>query len=353
MTRNAERTARRFLPARTALLAVVSFAALPMLPGCSDNEPNETKCEATKSGPTAVAPACSTEASSSERTLVAETFRAHAVDASSIAGMARRQVDGAVAWFGTCIADVIVKSIADAFIGTQSTGPICGEWEEAASYTFRDGEYRFDLRNAVTFYGSKIVDTESSSSMRLAFTKPVAGFAEGTIVPFDLGRADTYLVDVRVVTVDGKPAIAYERPGPLVELLGLGPTPANPLVVTEADARKMQDTMRSSLAAEGSTRASMSSCGGRSVIALDLDRTPIASDFRPRLVSATTTGTGTAAPTVVARTWDVVYTSGAPGIPEGAIEADLPSDALATTAKVRFVGQDPLSAELDVACATR
>jgi hypothetical protein len=336
----------------TALFVLAGLATFPTIQGCGDDESQETTCRPNEAGPTVVAPACSADPSSSEWKLAAETFRADVVNASSLAGMARRQVDAVTSWLFTCLGDIAVQIVVGALGGTPS-GQICGEWKGSSSYAFRDGEYRFHLSTVVTHHGSTIVHDESSSTMRLSFTKPIAGFAEGAIVPYDLGRADTYLVGVHLVTVDGKAAIAYDRPGPLVELLGLGPSPENPLVLTEDAAHKMQETMRTSLAAEGSMRVSMNSCAGRSVIALELDRTPVDSDFRPRLVDATTTREGAATPSVIARTWDVVYRANGNGVPSGTIEADLPSSAIASTARVRFAGQDPLQAELELACGNR
>ena len=340
----------RSLQTMARALAIVGTFSLV---ACSSDDAEEGGQCRQASGPTSIAPECNADASSAERTRSAETFRTHVADASSAAGIARSQMDAATGWFVTCLGDAIAQTIAATIIGAPPGELNCGEWDAASSYAFASGDYRFDLRQSVSYRGTPLLDRENSATLRFVFTKPLAGHAEGEVVPFNLGRADTFLEGLRLVDDGGRTALAFDRPGPLVELLGLGPTPPSPIVLTEANARKAQETMRSSLAVEGSTRASLGDCGYESAIELAFDCTALNADVHPRLVSAITTAKGSTEPRVVAKTWDVTYPASTPGVPTGSVEAHIPTDTLASKVTVRFTGSDPADAQLELACTPR
>ncbi len=338
---------RRIVP-----LALV-LGGFVLLQGCSDDEKEPEQCRSA-SGPVSVAPTCSADANAKARTNQAEAFRTHVAASSTAAGIAFRQLNGVTAWLMSCVAEAVVDVVVGAFTGQDPGPPKCASWEQSASYVFDAGTYRMDLRQKVAWFGTSIVDEENSAALRFVFTKPVAGNAEGALVPYDLGRADTYLVGMRLVSAGDKVSIAYDRPGPLVELLGLGPNPPNPITVTKAAVETMRQSMSSSLALEGTTRAKLGDCGQRSLIELALDRTPLtATEFKPRLVAATTRDEGALSPAVVATAWNVVHPANRPDAPTGDVLADLPADTLASRVKVTFAGADPKDAALELTCAAR
>lgn len=336
-------------------LGLSLLAALVSVTACSDDEERSdpTECRSV-SGTSSISAECSAGSGAPARRSAAEVFRSHVVVSSSAAGIALNFVDGAVGWFMSCVVDAVGRGLVSAITGSDAGAPTCGQWDRSASYAFDNGTYSLDLRQQLTFYAASIKDAENSATLRFTFAKAIGAHAEGAVVPFDLGRADTFLVGVRVVTTaSGGVALAYDRPGPLVELLGLGPTPPNPLPLTDASSSAMQDSLRSALAVEGATRADLGDCDHRSVIELAFDRTRLTEDFRPRLLNGNTRPEGATAPSAVAVSWNVVYPASNPATPTGNVEADFPSDTLATRATVRFTGDDPTKTSLEVGCAAR
>jgi hypothetical protein len=69
--------------------------------------------------------------------------------------------------------------------------------------------------------------------------------AAGEQVPYNLFLVDTYLVGAVLVldVSSGETEIRYDEPGPLVELLGFGANPPNPLPVTFDDIDDIQDRL--------------------------------------------------------------------------------------------------------------
>lgn len=111
-------------PTRTSssikALGLAALLTFPLLAACSDDEPdaNPNECRQA-SGPSTIALECKSGPSGADRTRAAETFRTHVALASSAAGIVRRQADGAVTWFSTCIADAIGQTILLAFTGDE------------------------------------------------------------------------------------------------------------------------------------------------------------------------------------------------------------------------------------------
>lgn len=87
-------------------------------------------------------------------------------------------------------------------------------------FTFADGVYRSAGSGALM-------------ELRFYLAEDTSFGKAGDLVRENLMRADSYLVDAALV-VDlqaGTSELRYSRPGPLVELLGFGAAPANPLPV--------------------------------------------------------------------------------------------------------------------------
>lgn len=332
-----------FLAASAGLALVISAQ------GCSSHDDSSGDGCQSLTGPVDVAPACSTgtvKGSTPER--LGDVFRTHSVAASSALGIVNRQVEGVVGWLFTCVLDAVGHIIVGAVTGDVGT-PTCGAYDQAASYAFDGGTYRFDLRQSVSFYKAPLIDTENSATLQFVFTKDVGSFKAGAVVPNDLGRADSFLVGLKVTAA----GIAYDRPGPLVELLGLGANPPNPIPLTSSTGQKVQDSIRGALAFQGSTHANLMDCEYRTDIQLTIDPTPVTSDVHPKLVAATTKANGGTEPLVTAKTWDVVYSESSRANPQGQITADLPTDTLATTATVKIDATDPTKSALSLDCAPR
>jgi len=81
---------------------------------------------------------------------------------------------------------------------------------------------------------------------RFFYAQDFAVGQAGEQVQHNLFLVDSYLVDAKLVIdlFTGEAEIRYDEPGPLVELLGYGADPANPLPVTFADLADIQDRLR-------------------------------------------------------------------------------------------------------------
>ena len=92
----------------------------------------------------------------------------------------------------------------------------------------------------------------------------------GDLVPHNLFLVDSYLVDARA-TVDvlsGRAEISFAEPGPMVELLGFGTDPPNPLILGLDDLASIDSRLRA-LELEGTV--AVNDAQSKSVIRYDLD----------------------------------------------------------------------------------
>jgi hypothetical protein len=145
----------------------------------------------------------------------------------------------------------IVDGIIDAIIA-QSNDATPGGW------TYQ-GE-------GVYFTGGANTDME----MRFYLASDFEFGRRGDLVPHNLFLVDSYLVNARA-TVDvlaGSAEIAFDAPGPMVELLGFGADPPNPLSVNLDDLGGIKSRLRA-LDLEGTV--AVDDARDRSTIRYDLD----------------------------------------------------------------------------------
>lgn len=99
----------------------------------------------------------------------------------------------------------------------------------------------WDFADGVYHTGSSTVDMEA----RFYYADDFEVGAAGELVPYNVFLVDSYLVDGELVVSlpSGETEIRYDEPGPLVELLGFGADPPNPLPVTFADLGDIEDRL--------------------------------------------------------------------------------------------------------------
>lgn len=118
-----------------------------------------------------------------------------------------------ITWLPTLFAIDFLALLGQTLVGAATGSPM--------GWTFEEGKY---------LYGS-----ESAAIEMVATTTVESGYGPaGTPVANDIFALDSYL-EGAVVVVDSETGVAtitYDQPGPLVELLGLGATPPNPLTLT-------------------------------------------------------------------------------------------------------------------------
>jgi hypothetical protein len=127
--------------------------------------------------------------------------------------------------FALCSA--VIDGIVDAIVA-QSNDATPDGWEFVG-----DGVYR-------TGSDSTTMDATFYLAEDFSFAKA------GDPVMYDLFLVDSYLVNakLRVDLTTGKARINYDKPGPLVELLGFGAKPANPLPVNLSDLTSIKKKLR-------------------------------------------------------------------------------------------------------------
>jgi hypothetical protein len=126
--------------------------------------------------------------------------------------------------FALCSA--VIDGVIDAIIA-QSNDATPDGWEFMG-----DGVYR-------TGSGGTVMDATFYLAEDFSFAKA------GDPIEHDVFVVDSYLVDARLrVDLSGKARIAYDEPGPLVELLGFGANPPNPLTVDLDDLVSIKRKLR-------------------------------------------------------------------------------------------------------------
>ena len=129
-----------------------------------------------------------------------------------------------ITWLPTLFAIDFLLLYAETVAG--AVGGMPPDW------TFDQGVYRYEK-------------TAAAIAMRVLLTEESGYGPAGTVVTENIFALESYLVGATVVPsqTDDSVTITYSEPGPLVELLGLGPTPPNPLTLTAAE----RDTIVASL----------------------------------------------------------------------------------------------------------
>lgn len=88
-----------------------------------------------------------------------------------------------------------------------------------------------------TFSGGVYTSTNAPVEIRAAFGEDYQAGEEGDPIVPSLFETESYLTGAEVtLSDDGSAKVAFSGTGPLVELLGLGPTPPNPFVLGVFDA---------------------------------------------------------------------------------------------------------------------
>jgi hypothetical protein len=117
--------------------------------------------------------------------------------------------------------------------------------EDPTASTLPDG-YRFDDQG--TYYVEPATFNDLRMEVRFYLGRDYSFGSEGELVTQNLFVMSTYLrnphTEIHVDTSSGWPVveveITHEGPGPLVELLGLGPNPPSPIVVSEDELEAAQ-----------------------------------------------------------------------------------------------------------------
>jgi hypothetical protein len=128
---------------------------------------------------------------------------------------------------GFLLCSAVIDGVVDAIIA-QSNDATPDGWEWAG-----DGVYRT---------GSEATTMDATFYLAEDFSFGKAGDP----VSYDVFLVDSYLVNARLKldVKTGKTRIAYDAPGPLVELLGFGAAPANPLPVDLSDLASIKKKLR-------------------------------------------------------------------------------------------------------------
>jgi hypothetical protein len=112
----------------------------------------------------------------------------------------------------------------------------------------------------------------------------------------------------------------------------------------------MQGNAASYFQVEGTVHAELLDCGYRTITDETVERTPLDSDIRPRLVSAVMTSADAPELRIIARVWDVVYSPSRPGVPAGHVDADVLGLPRVSKASIVFGAEDGNSADLELTC---
>ncbi|MBI2395093.1 MAG: hypothetical protein HYV09_36320 [Deltaproteobacteria bacterium] len=113
--------------------------------------------------------------------------------------------------------------------------PLFGEellWLVQLHFAFDTKTWSYELTDARWRGAGEVVATSGRS---------YTAFASGARIPHDLFDPDSYLIGRRIIEARYRDQIAYDRAGPLVELLGQGPTPPNPITIGGDDVRAHVD----------------------------------------------------------------------------------------------------------------
>jgi hypothetical protein len=110
-----------------------------------------------------------------------------------------------------------------------------------ATTSFDGGAYTFAYdRLAVAGIESQTADAR----LRLYWPIDSKSAKKGDLITTNVLDKSAFLVNPRVkILLDGRVSITHDGPGPLVEMLGAGPTPANPLVTSPATLRAALSTI--------------------------------------------------------------------------------------------------------------
>lgn len=145
-------------------------------------------------------------------------------------------------------------AITDAYSASLHEMVVCGGLGVALAVALIEGviEAVQNASNDATppewSFGGGVYATGSSSvtmEARFYYAEDFEVGKAGELVPYNVFLVDSYLVDGELVVSlpSGETEIRYDEPGPLVELLGFGTDPPNPLPVTFDDLADIEDRL--------------------------------------------------------------------------------------------------------------
>lgn len=175
---------------------------------------------------------------------------------------------------------------------------------------------------------------------------------KGDIVPADLTAASSYLVGAAVSLDSARMALSlkYRSTGPLVELLGFGSTPPNPLVVTRADAPRVQTELKK-LVIDGTVR--VVDTQGATKVSYEMKMpaktvAEIAAVAKTGMIGAGDASRADLGQRLEVKTWEVSYIeSGAKGL-DGTIEFTVSGGAVSVVG--RFLYMNSIEPRIELTC---
>lgn len=167
---------------------------------------------------------------------------------------------------------------------------VCGGLTIKVSVAASEALYQLIFASAVnalppefSYQGDGLYRTgDASTDMGLGFVfgadYEVGG--RGELITENLFVLDSYLVNAQATADATGVTITYDAPGPLVELLGLGASPQNPLVLTSADALTIS-TELNKIKVRGTVRVDDDREGTDVAYDVDLSPSPIVNLLLP------------------------------------------------------------------------
>ena len=89
----------------------------------------------------------------------------------------------------------------------------------------------FSFDGAGSYTAALAVPGSGSATVKLRYAKDYVAHSKGDLIVPDFFSLESYLHGATVSLGNGEGKVSYQSTGPLVEMLGLGPTPPNPFVL--------------------------------------------------------------------------------------------------------------------------
>ncbi len=236
----------------------------PPLPKIEWPSPSKPVCWNAHGGSTNAAPSCKL---GSTRDDFAETVRQHIVESTelNVATFARRYVESVITAYTSCVSEFLT-----AWVTFKKTVDCSDNYKATFNYGMHpNGTIFVDAKQSAGF-NDKYKQHASEAFINVTFF-----WKNGTPINQDMGKMDSYLVGMRPEIQDNKAVIAYDSYGPLVELLGYGPNPPNPIVLSVDDQNKPAQAFNALVDVDGDSHVVLGDCGVTSVFDHKLPKTPV------------------------------------------------------------------------------
>ncbi|CAN5832661.1 hypothetical protein BH11MYX4_BH11MYX4_22930 [soil metagenome] len=211
-------------------VSLLSASILCSTVGCSSEAPQRDACEvAAPVNETRSALACVGAADVDGRLAMVRLFRRDTQLASELAA-------NVAAIPGDYVVGVMMAGFAAGFGVTLDPFP-----SHSGTSRFERGTYVF----AYDRFAAEGIEAQTADArLRLYWPIDSTSAKKGDLIATSVLDKGAFLVNPRVVlTADGRVSIAHDGPGPLVEILGAGPTPPSPLVTTATKLRAALSTI--------------------------------------------------------------------------------------------------------------